>query len=518
MHSINKRVNAVGNVEYLGSLQCGHRGMVTSLKVFGDVLISGSRDGFVTIWSISPQIVNLSILHYGNEPVLDLSILPNPYPLTSITIWNEHLNALQERRREPMSKAPRSQTSRFLCADDSNPGWPSLPNDGAHDTVLESNKLTESPLPVSQYMSLHSLYDDEEFALSEKQRDTINSTIRGYCGNDDNAKAMLDSEDVPDVLQSVFRAAISTPGSSAGPECEDMVGPESPPQIPVLSPQVDPSESATTKVRNGRIHSMNDENDQKRPRWLSREIMNAASHCSGVPRIAQDLKLIVGGGSGEIHIWHIGGVQRSAVSPTTTWERESILRGHGDRVTRLATFGQHLVSGYSNGAIKLWKVSGDNSSFACCGTAYTDSVKRVGSAESGSYSEQADGKRKNLCNSVRSLLLLPSPTLNLKAMGSKHRNQNGNIWRNVEDENVNQLSEDEMELNFNELNVKVSANHVGDGPQRRVKDRKNAAYTELDQCFWILSGTSNGSMLLHKLDDEDDDESDLGRGNFESYL
>ena len=51
-----------------------------------------------------------------------------------------------------------------------------------------------------------------------------------------------------------------------------------------------------------------------------------------------------------------------------------------------------------------------------------------------------------------------------------------NAWNNFDDED-NNLSEDEMELNFNEFNVKVSANH-DDGyhhhqRSRKLKDRKS---------------------------------------------
>ena len=95
INSLDKRINAIGNVEYMGNLVCGHRGMITQLKVFGDVLISGSKDGFITIWSAT-QLVNISILHYGPNPVLDFTIFPNPYPLCHITIWNEHLNAIKK--------------------------------------------------------------------------------------------------------------------------------------------------------------------------------------------------------------------------------------------------------------------------------------------------------------------------------------------------------------------------------------------------------------------------------------
>ena len=178
------------------------------------------------------------------------------------------------------------------------------------------------------------------------------------------------------------------------------------------------------------------------------------------------------------------------------------------------------MSGYSNGAIKLWRVSGDTANFECCGTAYTDSVNRVGSAENASFSADGDRKRaQSAYNSVRSLLLLPSPTLNLKAVGTSHRNLSGDIWRSAEEENVNQLSEDEIEFSgHDELSVKVSPNHVGDGPHRRKrKERTGDGYAlgrDQDE-FWILSGTSNGSMLLHKLDDNDND---LEQGNFDTYL
>eukprot|EP01083_Nonionella_stella_P092151 257869_1 len=407
----DKRINAVGHIEYLGNLVCGHRGMITSLKVFGDVLISGSKDGFVTIWSAT-QLVNLSILHYGDNPVLDFTIFPNPYPLCHMTIWNEHLHALKTRALHEKKKKKE-----------------------VHDHGIKS---------VIQYVSLNSLYDE----IPKQEQNTIHDTILGFCGHTDHDESdidMLNTEDAP--------AAI-------------------------------PSSSTSSAVKK-------DENRNSGVRVLSREIMHRASlHFASIALIVEDLKLIVGGRSGEIHIWHIG-TTRDVFNSTTTWERETTLRGHGDIVTCLASFGTHLLSAYSNGSIKLWKW--DKSELLCTGTAYTDPVKRVGSADS-NYSHL---NSSNSCTSVRRVLLLPSPTLNL----------NHKSWSLFdEEENMMSHDDDDDDSFNNEFNVKISApHHASNKEQRRKRKRKRKKKKEHknkmnNNEFWVLSGTSNGSMLLHQMD------------------
>ena len=418
-------------MEYLGNLVCGHRGMITQLKVFGDVLISGSKDGFITIWSAT-QLVNLSILHYGPNPVLDFTIFPNPYPLCHITIWNEHLNAIKKLHDHQTNENLKQQSNilkenmstpspqkralnglnmnmnpppKVITNDDSNPRWPSLPND-----IMNMNMNMNLPVPqtndirntqshnnddekaVLQYISLNSLY---EYDLPKQQSNKIQDTILGFCGSgsdhdnsnqneqkqgmDDN---ILSNEDAPDVLASVFRAAIpSTPGSSNNsiepPDENEMALQQEQDQQPILpesAQQMSPPIQLNKKRADSLDMNMNmnlpmninkdtlsvpitskpsiNDNSNER-RVLSREIMhNASSHFGSISLILKDLKLIVGGTSGEIHIWHIGN-NRSAFNMTTNWERETILRGHGDRVTCLEAFGTHLMSAYSNGSLKV---------------------------------------------------------------------------------------------------------------------------------------------------------------------
>ena len=368
VNTLDKRINAIGNVEYMGNLVCGHRGMITSLKVFGDVLISGSKDGFITIWSAT-QLVNISILHYGPNPVLDFTIFPNPYPLCHITIWNEHLNALKKLHQtdqnlkqqqnkglstnlctpSPTKRQQMNQPPKVISNEDSNPRWPSLPNEVNQNDENES----KSPMPVMQYVSLHSLYENDE-------NNKIQDTIMGFCGTtnpiteqrqqrEDN---ILANEDAPDVLASVFRAAIpSTPGSSNNSNPPDDMEPII--ESPILTPTM-PSKHPKNNNKQESIPITSKPNAAiNERRVLSREIMhNASNHFGSISLILKDLKLIVGGTSGEIHIWHIGN-NRSAFNMTTNWERETILRGHGDRVTCLESFGTHLMSAYSNGSIKV---------------------------------------------------------------------------------------------------------------------------------------------------------------------
>ena len=173
----------------------------------------------------------------------------------------------------------------------------------------------------------------------------------------------------------------------------------------------------------------------------------------------------------------------------------------------------------------------------CTGTAYTDQDRHVGSSHTVFNDENDFGGNYNKIatnyNSVRCVLLLPSPSMNLNTMRRNKETKHdhyapNNTWNNnFDDEDNNNFSEDEMELNFNEFNVKISANHDDDGyhhhqKSRKSKDRKiggkkNKNYH--DNEFWILSGTSNGSMLLHKLNNNDgtDDEDDIN-GNSDNYV
>mmetsp|Transcript_26913 Transcript_26913/g.44124 ORF Transcript_26913/g.44124 Transcript_26913/m.44124 type:complete len:416 (-) Transcript_26913:7-1254(-) len=260
-------------------------------------------------------------------------------------------------------------------------------------------------------------------------------------------------------------------------------------------------------------------NNEDEGQVLCREIMNTASGHFGINLISfilKDLKLIVGGHSGEIHIWHIGN-RRSAFNMTPNWERESILRGHGDRVTRLEAFGNHLLSAYSNGSIKLWRC--DDSDFVCTGTAYTNEVQSDAELDD-DYDDNASldnffPKTSGLdYNSVRCLLLLPSPTLNLNSARDKHDMipRSPNAWSSAFEDSDN-ISDDDMELNLNDFNVKISPNvndKIYNGSssgythaQRRKRNGKENSHIHsyYNHPFWILSGTCDGSLLMHKLDD-----------------
>ena len=176
----------------------------------------------------------------------------------------------------------------------------------------------------------------------------------------------------------------------------------------------------------------------------------------------------------------------------------------------------------------------------CTGTAYTDQSRHVGSSRTVFNDENDFGANYNKIatnyNSVRCVLLLPSPTFNLNSIQRNKESQSHghdfsaqNAWNhnhgNFEDED-NNFSEDEMELNFNEFNVKISGNHDDDGyhhqRSRKLKDRKgwNKNKNYHDNEFWILSGTSNGSMLLHKLNNDGTDNDDINGsdGSYGNYL
>ena len=72
------------------------------------------------------------------------------------------------------------------------------------------------------------------------------------------------------------------------------------------------------------------------------------------------------------------------------------------------------------------------------------------------------------------------------------------------------------------FNVKISPNHDLKPPKNKNKNKniKNLNKNYQGNEFWILSGTSNGSMLLHKLyNDTDDDDDNINAGNnYNDYL
>ena len=255
-----------------------------------------------------------------------------------------------------------------ITPDDSSSRWPSLPNE-------HQNENGQDQKTVLEYISLNSLY---EYDIPKQHSNKIQDTILGFCGNgngngngngvpgaaklrspEEQRGNILSNEDVPDVLASVFRAAIpSTPGSSNNsidpPDDNEMEQDQTPEQQSIL-PESAAQITTTMPVSKHLNPNINDNSNERRV--LSREIMhNASSHFGPISLILKDLKLIVGGTSGEIHIWHIGN-NRSAFNMTTNWERETILRGHGDRVTCLESFGTHLMSAYSNGSLKVTNYS-----------------------------------------------------------------------------------------------------------------------------------------------------------------
>ena len=143
---------------------------------------------------------------------------------------------------------------------------------------------------------------------------------------------------------------------------------------------------------------------------------------------------------------------------------------------------------------------------------------------------------------MRCVLLLPSPTLNLNSLRRNKDDYSQNNWSNFDDEDINNnnnnlLSDDEMDLNFNDgFHVKISPNHDNENNnnyhhhhqrRKKLKDRKSGNKSQFknyhDNEFWILSGTSTGSMLLHKLNnndsnDSDDDVNQIHNNDYNNYL
>ncbi|ETO13330.1 hypothetical protein RFI_24043, partial [Reticulomyxa filosa] len=281
-------------VNYLGKM-CGHMSVITVLKAYGNVLISASKDGIVQIWSVS-NLQRLSMLLYPGS-VLDLTIFPNPLPLCHVSMYQHYQSLVGRTGTSNGSTLPFSEHSQdtnrlFGHNDDIQHFSPQFNTHGSPRTSL----LTE---------------ENRHPQMSSEDKDSNMTDINPYGGGGGGIDILADK--MPQDAQG-YGLIRDMPNQSS--------------ERNLLDNQPDFLLQNTENVK------------KERQLLLSGELTSTV-----LPHLQFDidqLRLIIGGDNGEIHVWHV-----------VDWTREKVLRGHGDKVTCLDAFGNRLVSGYANGNIKV---------------------------------------------------------------------------------------------------------------------------------------------------------------------
>ena len=273
---INKAILSTGKAIYEGKLNNPHIGRILVLKSFGDVIISGSKDGYICIWHVKTKKFKCIATLEFPTTILDLTIFPN----------NLHINQMNV---------------------------------------------------FKQLIKYHHKYN--EYINNHKQ--TIN--IKTLLSNNTNNTNTIDDINIE----------LNNNTEWNNINCNDI-------------------KTINNNDNNDDIISSN--NDYQ---------LISVSHSHTNKLNMTEIKLLVGGINGEIHIWHINKNNKK-------WIKQKILRGHGDKVTALESFGKYLISSYSNGNLKLWL--NNNNNFNVIGTVL----------------HKNNSSKPIIINSIRCLLLLPS--------------------------------------------------------------------------------------------------------------